>query len=164
MKKSIVLLSVILFHTCFLFSQDTGGKSSRLRDLAGKQVIASTFDNGGKPYIVCFWNTSNPVSQQLLNTIVDQYPGWQKETGVKIITVATDDAQNAAKATAYIQSKGWVYENYLDQEQDYMHAMHVNNVPHVFVFNGQKEIILQLTTYTPGDEQVIYDVVKKTLN
>jgi len=164
MKKSTVLIAVALFYTGLVFSQEPVSKSSRLRDLAGKQVIASTFDNAGKPYIVCFWATSSIASQQLLNTIADQYAGWQKETGVKIITVAVDDAQNSSKVTPYIQSKGWLYENYLDQDQDYMHTMHVNNIPHVFVFNGQKEIIFQLSNYNDGDEQAIYEAVKKTLN
>jgi len=164
MKKSIVLIAVTLFYTLLVFSQDAGYKTSRLRDLAGKQIIASTFDNAGKPYIVCFWAIGNGASQQLLNTIADQYAGWQKATGVKIITVAVDDAQNSAKVIPFFQSKGWVYENYLDQDQDYMHAMHVNNVPHVFVFNGQKEIIFQLSSYNEGDEKAIYDAVKRTLN
>ena len=163
MKKSIALVTLTFLFAGFIYSQDAVTKSGRLRDLAVKQVVATTFDNEGKPYIIFFWSTSNPASGQMLNIIAAKYADWQKETGVKIITVAVDDVQNAAKVGSFIQSNKWVYENYLDQGQDYMNVMHVNNVPYVFVFNGRKEITFQFS-YNDGDETAIYDALKKTVN
>jgi hypothetical protein len=39
--------------------------------------------------------------------------------------------------------------------------MSVNTVPHTFLLNGKGEVVWQHTTYADGDEEELYEIVKK---
>jgi hypothetical protein len=49
---------------------------------------------------------------------------------------------------------------YLDINGDFKRAMNVNNVPHVFLLDGNGKIVLQHNSYTPGDEDELYEQIK----
>ena len=49
----------------------------------------------------------------------------------------------------------------LDPNGDFKRAMNVNNVPHVFVVNGNREIVWQQNSASPGDDEKLYEIVKK---
>ena len=93
--------------------------------------------------------------------IADTYDEWQKETGVKIVAVSIDDARNTDKVAPYVNGKNWEYEVLLDVNGDFKRAMNVNNVPHIFVLNGNREIVYQQNSAAPGDEKKLYDIIKK---
>ncbi len=61
----------------------------------------------------------------------------------------------------YVNGRGWEYEILLDPNGDFQRALNVNNVPHTFVFNGNKEIVWQHNSYTEGDEYELYEIIKK---
>ena len=153
--KRTSLVAWALFAGLALSAQTSVSTNSRLRDMAGKQIISSAFDNQGKPYIVCFWSFRNNDSQEFLHTAAANYKQWQAKTGVKIITVAVDEEQHQGKVFPYIQARGWTYENYVDENQEYKKLMNVQDIPHIFVFNSRKEIILELHSYQAGDELAI---------
>jgi len=156
MKKILLVAFLFLGGRTAVISQSPDTQVGRLRDLTGKQVIASTFDNAGKPYIICFWSRANADSYRFLSKMNELYKSWQEQTGVKLITVAVDEATGSDKISPFIQAKGWKYENYIDEEQGYKKLMNVYDIPHIFVFNGKKELILQLSAYQEGDELAIF--------
>ena len=39
--------------------------------------------------------------------------------------------------------------------------MNVNNVPHTFLFDSNGKIVSQHNTYAPGDEEKLYEEIKK---
>ncbi len=132
-----------------------------IKTLKNTVINTSTIDNGGKPIIISFWATwCKPCISELIN-INEVYETWQKETGVKLIAVSTDDARNAAKVGPLVSGKGWNYEVYLDQNQDLKRALNVNTIPHTFVLNGNKEVVWQHNSYTEGSEKELYEIVKK---
>jgi hypothetical protein len=95
-----------------------------------------------------------------LNTIQDRYADWQEETGVKIIAISIDDSRTSSSVAPFVSGKGWEYEVYLDINGDFKRAMNVNNVPHVFLLDGNGKIVLQHNSYTPGDEDELYEQIK----
>jgi len=161
----------ITFIAAFLFAllgcwstgraqNNNGIPSANVKDLDGKTVNTAHIENGGKPIIVSFWATwCKPCIQELIN-IHENYAEWQKETGVKLVAVSIDDARNAAKVAPFINGKNWDYEVYLDENSDFKRAMNVNNVPHTFLFDGNKKIVYQHTSYKPGDEEELYEKLK----
>ncbi len=153
MKRSVLIATVFLISVNS-FSQTSSNKN--LRVSAGKQIIVSTFDNEEKPYIICFWSPSKPGSHEFLDAMSALYKTWQKETGVKVIAVAV----GKDKSLPLIQSHGWNFEHYIDEDQGYMQLMNVTDIPHIFVFNGKKQIVLQLQSYQPGDELIIKQALK----
>ena len=60
-----------------------------------------------------------------------------------------------------MNGKNWEYQVLLDPNGDFKRAMNVNNVPHIFLVNGSGEIVWQQNSSAPGDEEKIYELVKK---
>jgi peroxiredoxin len=135
--------------------------TSTLKDLKGKKVNSNTFANDGKPIIISFWATWCKPCVKELNNIAEKYEDWTKETGVKLIAISIDDARSSGQVVTTVKSKGWEYEVYLDENQDFKRAMNVNNVPHTFLVDGSGKIVYSHNSYTDGDEDKLYENVKK---
>jgi peroxiredoxin len=89
------------------------------------------------------------------------YEEWQDETGVKIYAVSIDDARSTAKVLPFVNGKGWEMEVLLDPNGDFKRAMNVNMIPHTFLIDGNGKIVYQHTSYYPGLEDEIYELVQK---
>ena len=163
MKKLLVL--PFLAFSLFVSAQ-SGFKipSVTVKDLSGNSVQTDKFSNDGKPMIINFWATWCKPCILELSTIADDYEDWVKETGVKLIAISIDDTRNSAKVGPMAKGRGWLYEVYLDANEDFKRAMNVNNPPHTFVVNGKGEVVWQHIAYQPGDEKTLYEVVKKVAN
>ncbi|MEO6884152.1 MAG: TlpA disulfide reductase family protein [Bacteroidia bacterium] len=132
-----------------------------LKALDGSVFNTSKISNNGKPIIIDFWATWCKPCKKELDAIAEEYPDWQKETGVKVIAISIDDARAAANVATDVNAKGWTYDVYIDENQDFKRAMNVNNVPFTFVLNGNGEIVWQHNSYAEGDADKLYDIVKK---
>ncbi len=163
MKKNILFLFLVLSVSAF--SQDKEAKralpSVDIKSMAGANVNTSTFDNGGKPIIIDFWATWCKPCIEELNTIHEIYPDWQKETGVKLIAISLDDARTMQRVAPFVNGKGWNYESYIDPNGDLKRALNVNMPPHTFILNDKKEIVWQHVGFAEGNEDEIYEALKK---
>ncbi len=135
--------------------------SVEVKNIGGENINTSSISNDGKPIIISFWATWCKPCVQELTAISEQYEEWQKETGVKVIAVSTDDSRNMARVQPFVNSRSWGYEIYLDPNGDFKRALNVNNIPHTFLVNGKGEIVWQHNSYTPGDEEELFELVKK---
>lgn len=156
MKKclfiALVLLSAIQLHAQL--------PNVRLQDIDGNTVQTGSISNDDKPIIISFWATWCKPCLRELKAIHEVYPDWQDETGVKMIIVSIDQAQDANKVKPLVDGFGWEYEVLLDPNGDFKRAMNVQNVPHVFVLDGKGKIVYNHAGYTEGGEQDIYDALQ----
>jgi thiol-disulfide isomerase/thioredoxin len=159
---------VLIFLACIAINAVAQDKSSAralpnvdVKDLSGTTISTSTFENGRKPIIIDFWATWCKPCIEELNAIHEVFADWQKETGVKLITISLDDARTMQRVAPFVNGKGWAYENYLDPNGDFKRSMNVNMPPQTFVLNGNKEIVWQHVGFVEGNEDELYDEVKK---
>jgi cytochrome c biogenesis protein CcmG, thiol:disulfide interchange protein DsbE len=162
MQKSILFFLVFTLGIASTFAQNKQHMPSiDVKKLDGSVFNTGKLSNEGKPMLVDFWATWCGPCKAELNAIADLYSDWQKETGVKLVAVSIDDARNMEKVGPYVNGKNWEYEVLLDPNGDLKRAMNVNNVPHIFLLDGKGDIVWQQNSSSPGDEEKIYELVKK---
>lgn len=129
----------------------------------GEAVNTKTLLNEGTPMIVSFWSTSCKPCIRELDAIYDALPDWLEEADFRVVAVSTDDSRLLAKAKSFAEGRGWGEEYTLlfDKNQDFMRAMNVSVVPHVFVIDGNGKIVYSHTSYVPGNELELFEAIKK---
>ncbi len=155
--KKILLLSFMAICALVSYAQLP---NVRLQDIDGNTIQTAEVSNDGNPIIISFWATWCKPCLRELKAIHEVYPDWQDETGVKMIIVSIDQAQDANRVKPMVDGFGWEYEVWLDPNGDFKRAMNVQNVPHVFVLDGKGKIVYNHTGYTDGGEQDIYDALQ----
>ncbi len=164
MKKTILSLFLLVF-VGFMAQQVISKESTKkvpsvkVKNLRGKVVNTSSFENDGKPFVINFWATWCKPCIMELNTISDVYEDWQDETGVKIFAISIDDSRNSRKVAPFVNGRGWTYDVYLDENSDFRRALGINNPPHTILCDGKGNIVWEHNGYAPGDEEELYEKI-----
>jgi peroxiredoxin len=132
-----------------------------LKKMDGSSFNSANIQNDGKPIVLNFWATWCKPCVNELNNISDSYAELQKETGVKIVAISIDDARNSARVAPFVNGKGWNYEVLLDQNGDLKRQLNVNTIPHTFLVDGNGKIVWQHNSYNEGDEDHLFELVRK---
>ena len=130
----------------------------------GEAFNTKTLLKEGTPMIISFWSTSCKPCIRELDAIYDALPDWLEEARFKVVAVSTDDSRLLAKAKSFAEGRGWGEDFTLlfDKNQDFMRAMNVSVVPHVFVVDAAGKIIYSHTSYVPGNEVELFKAIKKS--
>lgn len=162
--KNLILTLVMLVFASLANSQNNHAiPVATVKKLDGVKVSTAAFQNNGKPMIISFWATWCKPCKKELDAVHENYEEWVKETGVKLIAISIDDVRSSGKVVTDVKSKGWDFEVYLDENQDFKRAMNVNNIPHTFLVDGNGHIVWSHNSYTEGDEEQLYENVKKLI-
>lgn len=159
MKKLILLLVIPTILVSFI---DDGQKGKAvpnvaLKDVNGNEVKTGELSNDGKPMIINFWATWCSPCKRELEAISEVYDDWVDETGVVLYAVSIDDEKTKSRVKPYVDGKGWDYIVLLDPNSDFRRAMGVNNPPQTFLVNGEGKIVWTHNSYSPGDEEELYE-------
>jgi len=154
------LLTVALLISTAAFAQVP---SVTVEDAKGEAVDTKEILSEGVPTIVSFWSTICKPCIRELDGIYDALPDWMEEADFRVVAVSTDDSRLLAKAKSFAEGRGWGEDFTLlfDKNQDFMRAMNVSVVPHVFVFDAKGNIVYSHTSYVPGGELEVFEAVKK---
>ncbi len=158
--KNIFFLILIVFSVNFSYAQKKL-PSVEVKSLDNKVVKISDISNDGKPIILSFWATWCKPCIKELNAINDIYEEMQEKTGVKLIAISIDDSRSSNRVAPFVNARNWEYEVLLDVNSDFKRAMNVQNIPHTFLIDKNKKIVWEHTSYTDGDEDELFDEVKK---
>ena len=161
MKKVYSTILAIAILSTLSIAQNRTLPSVTIKTLDGKTINTKSLENNGKPIVISFWATWCVPCKKELNAISEVYEDWEEETGVKLIAISIDDTRSMSKVKPYVNASGWEYDVYLDPNGDLKRAMGVQQVPHTFLLNGDNEIVWQHRTYVDGDEDELFDEIKK---
>ena len=159
--KKILLLIIAITVLSNINAQESNLPNVEIKTLDGKVFNTSDIKNDGKPIIIDFWATWCKPCVKELEAIADVYEEWQEETGVKIYAVSIDNSRSMARVAPFANAKAWEYVVLLDPNSKFKEAMNVVNVPHVFLLDGTGKIIHQHTAYSDGDEDDLFELIKK---
>ena len=160
-----------MFSASFLFAQktlDTKKETATnqlpkvdIKNLNGETFNTSQISNPDGPIFISFWATwCKPCIKELI-AIDENYVDWQEELGLKGVAVSIDDTKSMSRVAPFINGRAWEYQVLLDPNGDFKRAMNVINVPHSFILDKTGKIVWQHTSYSPGDEDEIYEILKK---
>jgi len=156
-----IIVSIALISCGFLFSQDL--PNIALKDLEGASVNVQELSNSDDVKILAFWATWCVPCINELDAISEIYEDWQDETNVELIAISTDDSRTKKRIRPLINGKDWDYTVLLDDNQDLKRALNISILPHVLVVkNGN--ILYRKTSYTPGSEDELFEIVQKHSN
>lgn len=132
-----------------------------LKDMGGKTVNTAELSNDGKPIIISFFATWCKPCNRELSAISEVYEDWQDETGVKLIAVSIDQAQNINKVKPLVDGNGWPYQVLLDPNSDFKRALGVQMIPFVLIVDGKGKIVYKHNGYTEGAENELIEKVRE---
>ena len=157
----IFLLSLALLISAVAAAQVP---SVTVENSKGESFDTASLLNEGTPMIVSFWSTSCKPCIRELDAIYDALPDWKEEAKFRVVAVSTDDSRLLAKAKSFAEGRGWGEDYVLlfDKNQDFMRAMNVSQVPHVFVLDAKGKIVYSHTSYLPGNEVELFEAIKKS--
>ena len=135
--------------------------SVTVKDLNGNSVRVDTLSNNGKPMIIDFFATWCKPCNRELQAIHEVYEDWQAETGVKLIAVSIDQAQNINKVKPLVDGNGWTYDVLLDVNGDLKRAFGVQSIPFVLIVDGTGKIAYKHIGYTEGAEEELIETVRR---
>ena len=155
-----ILLSLALFISAVAAAQVP---SVTVENSKGESVETTSLLEAGTPMIISFWSTSCKPCIRELDAVYDALPDWLEEVKFRVVAVSTDDSRLMAKAKSFAQGRGWGEDYVLlfDKNQDFMRAMNVSVVPHVFVMDGTGKVVYSHTSYVPGNELELFEAIKK---
>ena len=164
MKKLMTLLLMALMVTGLYAQTKSDLPNVTIKNLDGRNVNIATLSNGGKPFILTFWDIHCRSCMVEHKTLNDLYEDWQDETGVKIFSINTDDSRETSNIKPFVRSKNWDFEFLLDVNKELDRAMNVNNVhPHTFLFDGKGKLVYHHQGFNPGDEEELYNEILKVV-
>ena len=134
-----------------------------LKDINGKSVVTDTLSNNGKPFIIDFFATWCKPCNRELDAISEVYDDWKEETGVKIIAISIDQAQNINKVKPLVDNHGWEYEVLLDPNSELKKALGIQTIPYVLIVDGKGKIVYRHNGYTDGAEAELIEKVRELL-
>ena len=155
-----LLVAISLFISTLAFAQVP---SVKVENSKGEAFDTKSLVEVAKPMIVSFWSTSCKPCIRELDAIYVALPDWKEEADFQVVAVSTDDSRLLAKAKSFAEGRGWGEDFLLlfDKNQDFMRAMNVSQVPHVFVLDSKGKIVYSHTSYLPGNEVELFQAVKK---
>ena len=156
------LLSLAILISATAFAQVP---SVTVENAKGEAVNTKTLLDEGTPMIVSFWSTTCKPCILELDAVYDALPDWKEEADFRVVAVATDDSRMLAKAKSFAEGRGWGSDFTLlfDKNQDFMRAMNVTVVPHVFVVDAKGKVVFSHTAYVQGGEVELFEAVKKSV-
>ena len=155
--------AIIMISGLNLFAQTDEKKlpSVGIKTMEGKAFDSKDISNNGKPILIAMWETTCKPCITQLDAIAENYEDWQKETGVKVVAISIDNSRTAPQVPVMVRGRDWKFEVYSDINQDFKRALGFSYCPFVILIDNAGNMAWQNNSYAPGDEDLVYEKIKK---
>ncbi len=160
MKRILISLVMVLG---FMAAAHAQVPAVNLKTIDGKPVRTDTISNNGKPIIIDMFATWCKPCNRELDAINEVYEEWVEETGVKLIAVSIDQAQNINKVKPLVDNHGWPYEVLLDTNSEFLRALGGQMIPYTVIIDGQGNIAYKHSGYIDGAEEELIEKVRELI-
>jgi cytochrome c biogenesis protein CcmG/thiol:disulfide interchange protein DsbE len=168
MKKLFLLLFAAIVSISSINAQSDSSDvimgsvpDTELKTLDGETVSSAEVLEDSVPVLVLFWATWCKPCLKELDAINDVFIDWEDEIDFRIVAISIDDARSMPNVKPRVNAKGWEFEFYLDPNQDFKRLMNVSQPPHAFIINKEGEVVYQHNSYADGDEEELFEELKK---
>lgn len=158
MKIKKILLTLVAAAACTASAQMP---VITLTDMDGNKVQTDTLGTHGQPVIIDFFATWCKPCNRELTAISEVYDEWKEETGVRLVAVSIDQAQNIHKVKPLVDENGWEYDVLLDPNSDLKRALGIQMIPYVLIIDGKGEIVYRHSGYTEGAELELLEKLRE---
>ena len=159
MKRVMILAVLMVFGMAIEVSAQL--PSVTLKDINGKTVTTDTLSNNGNPMIISFFATWCKPCNRELDAISEVYEEWQEETGVKLVAISIDQAQNINKVKPLVDQHEWPFETVLlDPNGEFKRQLGIQMIPYVLIVDGQGKIVYKYNGYTDGAEEELIEKIR----
>lgn len=159
MKKAILVIAALM--AAVAANAQKVVTTVNVVNAKGETVSVASLLPKDKPVILSFWDTACKPCLQEMSAISDCYFDWKDEFDFEVVAVSTDDSRNSSKAVPLAKGRGWPFVIALDKNGDFKRAMNVQNNPTMFILDKTGKVVYTHIGYTPGDEQAVYETLKK---
>lgn len=124
-----------------------------LEDARGKTVSTASLIDHQTPFAITFWASWCKLCRKELDALAEKAPDWDQP--LRIYAICEDDSRSIARAKALAASSEWPAVILYDGNGDFKRALHVGDIPHMFVFDKDGNQIWSHIGYIPGDEDTL---------
>lgn len=161
MRRTISLLATLLLSIAALAQNISGVE---LQTLDGSKTTPAEWVDGKTPFVVSFWFVTCKYCLEEMDAISEVFEEWTAEKPFRFIAVCTDNTRSLGRAKALVRSRGWDgFDFAFDVNKELARAMKVISCPYVFLYDKTGKLIYSHMGYSPGDEEVLFDEIKRSL-
>lgn len=157
MKITLVLGFLFLINLCTAQQFNT---DAQLRQLNGDHIRISEICNDSSMLVILFWATWCKPCITEMDAISEVLDEWKSEVKFRLIAVSIDDSRSSFKIKSFVDGKGWDFDIFIDENQNFKREMGVQNIPFSIIVKNNK-IEYKHSGYFPGDEALLFSEIKK---
>jgi peroxiredoxin len=132
--------------------QSTEGKTVRLSDYLGKEVV-----------LIDFWSTTCDPCLAEMPHLVDMYKA-NKDKGFVVLAISLDGPESLAEVNRVVHDKDMLFPVLLDQETTVVARYNPKReMPFSVLIDKRGNIVHKRAGYQPGDEKALGGEVEKAL-
>lgn len=153
-----ILFSPVIFLFIYSVNAQENIPNTTFKTISGKSIESSEILNDEGFSIISFWATWCIPCINELDAINELYDSWNKNYNIKVLAISTDDARSKKRVRPMVSGKNWVFDVYLDTNQNFKRSLNISGIPHTIIAYGSK-IIHRRIGYSPGEEKDLLKVI-----
>lgn len=157
--KQRILLTLIAFLGLAFAAQAQRLPVRDLEDAKGKTVSTESFVDHKTPFAITFWASWCKFCRKELDALAEQAPDWDQP--LRIYAIGEDDSRSLPRAKALAAGSDWPAIILYDTNGEFKRALNVSDIPHVFVYDKEGNLVWSHVGYIPGDEETLVQQLLK---